>query len=246
MKKRNFFSLIFVLVMVMSMCACKKEPKIVVCGPTTYTFYADNAEAAVDRLFYHADQAEAFQDSEEVRRMMKSLEDIPTPKEGAFRLGVRDYGAGDGPFSVIMDLRLQYQQHFLVEYAYPLATFSYTSTETGEEVSRILSIRYCFYRVYIYKNQILQSVGEYYESYFSKNDRYNEGEMIDGKLYVRKGDSVKVFFDLNPGIGVVELNDSTDSLNDIPFEALLPLCQWKLVRIAPSERESVTDHVGWW
>ena len=205
MKKRNFFSVVFALVMVTSMCACKKEPKIVVCGPTTYTFYADNAEAAVDRLFYHADQAEAFQDSEEVRRMMKSLEDIPAPKEGAFRLGVRDYGAGDGPFSVIMDLRLQYQQHFLVEYAYPLATFSYTSTETGEEVSRILSIRYCFYRVYIYKNQILQSVGEYYESYFSKNDRYNEGEMIDGKLYVRKGDSVKVFFDLNPGIGVVEL-----------------------------------------
>ena len=70
--------------------------------------------------------------------------------------------------------------------------------------------------------------------------------MIDGKLYVRKGDSVKVFFDLNPGIGVVELQDSTDSLNDVSFEALLPLCQWKLVRIAPSERESVTDHVGWW
>lgn len=83
--------------------------------------------------------------------------------------------------------------------------------------------------MYIYKNQILQSVGEYYESYFSKNDRYNEGEMIDGKLYVRKGDSVKVFFDLNPGIGVVELYSSTDSLNDVPFEALLPLCQWKLV-----------------
>lgn len=237
MKKRNFFSVVFALVTVMSMCACKKEPKIVVCGPTTYTFYADNAEAAVDRLFYHADQAEAFQDSEEVRRMMKSLEDIPAPKEGAFRLGVRDYGAGDGPFSVIMDLRLQYQQHFLVEYAYPLATFSYTSTETGEEVSRILSIRYCFYRVYIYKNQILQSVGEYYESYFSKNDRYNVGEMIDGKLYVRKGDSVKVFFDLNPGIGVVELQDSTDSLNDVPFEALVVLCKIAVLNITKAESD---------
>ena len=122
----------------------------------------------------------------------------------------------------------------------------YTSTETGEEVSRILWIQYRFYRVYLYENQILQSVKEYYEAYFSKIDRYNEGEMIDGKLYVRKGDSVKVFFDLNPGIGVVELQDSTDSLNDVPFEALLPLCQWKLVRIDPSERESVTDHVGWW
>lgn len=82
MKKRKFFSLVFALVTVMSMCACKKEPEIVVCGPTTYTFYADNAEAAVDRLYYHADQAEAFQDSEEVRRMMKSLADIPAPKEG--------------------------------------------------------------------------------------------------------------------------------------------------------------------
>lgn len=49
MKKRKFISLVFALVMVTSMCACKKEPKIVVCGPTTYTFYADNAEAAVDR-----------------------------------------------------------------------------------------------------------------------------------------------------------------------------------------------------
>ena len=46
MKKRKFISLVFALVTVMSMCACKKEPKIVVCGPTTYTFYADNAEAA--------------------------------------------------------------------------------------------------------------------------------------------------------------------------------------------------------
>ena len=237
MKKRKFFSLIFALAIVTSMYACKKEPKIVVCGPTTYTFYADNAEAAVDRLFYHADQAEAFQDSEEVRRMMKSLEDIPAPKEGAFRLGVRDYGAGDGPFSVIMDLRLQYQQHFLVEYAYPLATFSYTSTETGEEVSRILWIQYRFYRVYLYENQILQSVKEYYEAYFSKIDRYNEGEMIDGKLYVRKGDSVKVFFDLNPGIGVVELQDSTDSLNDVPFEALVVLC--KIAVLNTTKAESV-------
>ena len=77
LKSKKIF-LIFALVM-LTMCACKKEPEIVVCGPTTYTFYADNAEAAVDRLYYHADQAKAFQDSEEVRSMMKSLVDIPVP-----------------------------------------------------------------------------------------------------------------------------------------------------------------------
>lgn len=240
--KKKCIIFLFLLLSVL-LGSCKKEPEIVVCGSRYLSFYGNQAIDAIDQLSQLRNQIKAEEAGEEALRWLKVLGEVPAPIEGLFATSQRDYG--NGPFQVEMSAEYQYDQHFKIFYTYPRATLRITDPVTGEQTDYNCSIRYSFYRIYINRNRILQSVDEYHRYYDSELTNNDYREMIDGKLYVRDYNSDRLYFDLNPGIGVVEiLNDRNDPA--IPYETLLPLCQWELIPVDKADRENVTEHVGWW
>ena len=226
MKKRKFFSLVFALVTVMSMCACKKEPEIPDCSPLTSSFLGNNANEFISQIRSDAGKKEKDEEQTERRAYLRNLREIPFPANVPFTYTPVDHGIG---FHAI-ELTIQ----------------PYSRDSFGESVTYTGSVYYSFYRVLIRNNRILQSVGEYYEACYSENPVADHAEMIDGNLYIREASFVKLYFDLNPGVGMVQLGSKFPEQIDIPYEELLPFCQWELIPMDSYERVTDTDHVGWW
>ena len=226
-----------------ALCSCKQEPETPDCGPKTYTFYGNQATDAIDQLYEKRRKIKAEDSYDVAPRWLQQLKEAPVPATGLFRTTARDDGAKT--YHVELSLVYQYNQHFEVDYRYPRAILPVTNSESGETTDYPCHIQYRFYRLYTYEHRILQTVDEYYQYYYSQLEEHRFGQMIDGKLYVSDAASDRLYFDLNPGIGVVEVLDNRDGMN-IPYETLLPLCRWELIPVYAPDRENVTEHVGWW
>ena len=243
MKKRKFISLAFALVMVMSMCACKKEPEIPDCSPLTSYFLGNNANELISQIRSDAGKMEKDEEQTERRTYLRNLREIPFPANVPFTYTPVDHGIGF--HAIELTIQPYSRDHVCVEYRYPGATYPFVNS-LGESVAYNGSVFYSFYRVLIHNNRILQSVGEYYETCYSENQGADHAEMIDGNLYIRGTTSVQLYFDLNPGIGMVWLGSKFPEQTDIPYEELLPFCQWELIPMDSYEQVTDTDHVGWW
>ena len=55
-----------------------------------------------------------------------------------------------------------------------------------------------------------------------------------------------IIFDLNPGIGILEVGKRGNASVTIPYEVMLPLCQWELIPVNNTGWEDMTGWAGWW
>ncbi len=226
-----------------ALCSCKQEPETPDCWADNYSVYGNQAVDAINQISQMREKERPADWQAESWRFLKALKELPAPAEGLFPTTARDYG--EGPAHVNVALEYLGNQHFEVSYLYPLATLRIADPESGETVDRHCGVRYSFYRMFTCQNRILQSVDEYYEYYYCGYRKGTYGEMNDGKLYVSDSSGDRLYFDLNPGIGVVEV-ERREADPVIPYETLLPLCRWNWIPINTADRENVTEHIGWW
>ena len=236
--------LLLILTILLPTYSCNAEQNYPNCGELSSFYYANTSSELIDKMRTDAWKEEKNETQVERRLYLRNLNEIPFPSNVPFTYTSIDYG--DGAHTVELYIQPHRRDHVTITCCYPRITYSYTYPDSGEKVDYIGSIEYTFYRVYIYHHQILQSVEDFYNIYYSKNFPDSRAEIINGDLYIQQKDVTLLYFDLNPGIGVVRFFNDTENSIAIPYEVLLPLCQWELIPVNPWERESVTDHVGWW
>ena len=245
MTGKRLGSVLLLLALLAGVCSCKEVSDIVVCGPTTYCFYGDVAVDAINQLSQQRSTMKS--EKRDALKLLQSMQEVPAPVEGLFPTDARD--VGEGPYHVELAMVYQGNSHFLAEYRYPRATLSFRDPDSGEQHELSCYVEYSFFRCILYHHSIMQTVEEYYESFYNVQDWRGSVtyEMVDGMLYAVSGNYVWLYFDLNPGIGCIKVEKKReDETVAIPYQALQPLCQWELIPIDPAMREDVTDHVGWW
>lgn len=237
------------LALLAGVCSCKKQ-EIIVCGPTVFLYYGNTASEAVGKL-----EAEQNKPRKELAKKYETdavltdfleLNVLPAPKDGLFKGIPMDYEVGE--FCLEMTLVSSQRHHFEVHYNYYQAELKLPGETEGEEVDFNCGIRYTFYRALIYRNQIIDTVEEYERLYADVAPLLQGAtvERIDGNLYVRHPEQEIMIFDLNPGIGILEVGKRGNASVTIPYEVMLPLCQWELIPVNNTGWENMTDWAGWW
>ncbi len=115
------------------------------------------------------------------------------------------------------------------------------------------SISYSFNRFLRRGNEICEDVQTLKEKWvkYGYEWTYTTGETADGTTYhyEKKAQGIKVLFDLNPGIGSLDvylgMRTPIEGLcNQLTLDQVVPLFKWQL--ISKETGETITDQVGWW
>lgn len=115
------------------------------------------------------------------------------------------------------------------------------------------SISYSFNRFLRRGNEICEDVQTLKEKWvkYGYEWTYTTGETADGTTYhyEKKAQDIKVLFDLNPGIGSLDvylgMRTPIEGLcNQLTLDQVVPLFKWQL--ISKETGETITDQVGWW
>ena len=157
---------------------------------------------------------------------------------------------------ILMNIWVNSSPNASISYDYHLTLDNpfYSEAPDTQNSELRATVSYSFNRFLRRGNEICEDVQTLMEKWvkYGYEWTYTTGETADGTTYYyeKKTESIKVFFDLNPGIGSLGIyldgmRTPIESIcNQLTLDRVVPLFKWQL--ISKETGETITDQVGWW